>query len=233
MNPDIYRFIDRMEAYGTSSGLSPSVARTLGYLTISQPSRQTADDIQQALRLSAGSVSEALSVLYNVGLIERTKEPGGRKYYYEISPEGWKRATIQQLKRMGEAIALIEMGLTISPNNDRLVAMHDIFVLFDTEVEKVARKLEDTPWYNETMTNSKHTEEFTVNGEELLAKVKSLINEGNIRRIIIKDESGKVLVELPLTIGVVGAILAPMLAAVGAIAALVTKCTIVVERREN
>ena len=82
------------------------------------------------------------------------------------------------------------------------------------------------------MNEKKTTEEFTVNGEELLAKVKSLINEGNIRRIIIKDESGKVLVELPLTIGVVGAILAPVLAAVGAIAALVTKCTIVVERRD-
>jgi len=80
--------------------------------------------------------------------------------------------------------------------------------------------------------SEKKTEEFTVNGEELLAKVKSLINEGNIRRIIIKDEAGKTLVELPLTIGVVGAILAPMLAAVGAIAALVTKCTIVVERRD-
>lgn len=81
--------------------------------------------------------------------------------------------------------------------------------------------------------SEKKTEEFTVSGEELLAKVKSLINEGNIRRIIIKDDSGKTLVELPLTIGVVGAILAPMLAAVGAIAALVTKCTIIVERREN
>ena len=83
------------------------------------------------------------------------------------------------------------------------------------------------------MTEKKTTEEFTVNGEELLAKVKSLVNEGNIRRLIIKDEAGKVLVELPLTIGVVGALLAPVLAAVGAIAALVTKCTIVVERREK
>ena len=81
--------------------------------------------------------------------------------------------------------------------------------------------------------NKKATEEFTVNGEELLAKVKALINEGNIRRIIIKDESGKTLVELPVTIGVVGALIAPVLAAVGAIAALVTKCTIVVERRES
>lgn len=83
------------------------------------------------------------------------------------------------------------------------------------------------------MTEKKTTEEFTVNGEELLAKVKSLVNEGNIRRLIIKDEAGKVLVELPLTLGVVGALLAPVLAAVGAIAALVTKCTIVVERREK
>lgn len=82
------------------------------------------------------------------------------------------------------------------------------------------------------MTTKKPTEEFTVNGEELLGKVKSLINEGNIRRIIIKDEAGKTLVELPLTFGVVGALIAPVLAAVGAIAALVTKCTIIVERRE-
>jgi len=83
------------------------------------------------------------------------------------------------------------------------------------------------------MTNKKATEEFTVNGEELVAKVKALINEGNIRRIIIKDTEGKTLVEFPLTIGVIGAVLAPILAAVGAIAALVTKCTIVVERREE
>ena len=82
------------------------------------------------------------------------------------------------------------------------------------------------------MSDKKTTEEFSVSGEELLAKVKSLINEGNIRRIIIKDEDGKTLVELPLTIGVIGTVFAPVLAAVGAIAALVTKCTIVVERRE-
>ncbi len=76
-------------------------------------------------------------------------------------------------------------------------------------------------------------EEFKVSGEQLLAKVKQLINEGNIRRIIIKDKTGKTLVELPLTIGIVGAVLAPILAAVGAIAALVTECTIIVERTDD
>lgn len=73
-------------------------------------------------------------------------------------------------------------------------------------------------------------EEFKVNGEDLLRKVKEVINEGNVRRIIIKNKDGKNLVEFPLTIGVVGAVLAPILAAVGTIAALVTECTIVVER---
>ncbi len=76
------------------------------------------------------------------------------------------------------------------------------------------------------------TEEFKINGEDLLAKVKQVINEGNVRRIVIKNKEGKVLVEFPLTIGVVGVLLAPVLAAVGAIAALVTECTLLVEREE-
>ena len=74
------------------------------------------------------------------------------------------------------------------------------------------------------------TESFKVDGEMLLKKVKDLIKEGNVRRIKILDKSGNELIVLPLTLGVVGALLAPPLAAVGAIAALVTECTIVVER---
>jgi hypothetical protein len=84
----------------------------------------------------------------------------------------------------------------------------------------------------EQTTQHAKTEEFKVSGDSLLAKIKELIRQGNIRRIIIKDEGGKTLVELPLTIGIVGAALVPVLAAVGAIAALVANCTIVVERRE-
>ncbi|MBI4089294.1 MAG: DUF4342 domain-containing protein [Candidatus Levybacteria bacterium] len=73
-------------------------------------------------------------------------------------------------------------------------------------------------------------ETFKVKGEDLLKRVKKLIKEGNIRKITIKDKSGKTLVVFPLTIGVVGAVLAPVLAAVGAIAALLTECTISVEK---
>ena len=77
------------------------------------------------------------------------------------------------------------------------------------------------------------TEEFRVSGEGLLAKVKELVHEGNIRRIAIRNEEGKTLIDIPLTLGIVGAVVAPQLAAIGAIAALVTDCTIVVEMTEE
>ncbi len=84
------------------------------------------------------------------------------------------------------------------------------------------------------MTDEKmHTEEFQVKGEEIVAKIKELLHEGNIRRVIIKNEDGKTMIDIPLTIGVVGALVAPQLAAIGAIAALLAHGTIVVEKSEN
>lgn len=80
------------------------------------------------------------------------------------------------------------------------------------------------------MAAKKKKEEFTVKGDELLSKVRNLISEGNVRKITIKNKDGKTLVVFPLTIGVIGTVLVPVLAAVGALAALVTECTISVER---
>jgi hypothetical protein len=74
-------------------------------------------------------------------------------------------------------------------------------------------------------------DEYHVHGRELLKKIKELIAEGNVREITIKNRDGEPIIVLPLTIGVVGAVIAPALAAVGAIAALVTDCTISVERK--
>ncbi len=76
------------------------------------------------------------------------------------------------------------------------------------------------------------TEEFSVNGEDLIAKIKEIIHEGKIRRIIIKKKGGDTVMEIPMTLGVVGALIAPQLAAIGAIAALVTEATVVVEKVE-
>ena len=75
-------------------------------------------------------------------------------------------------------------------------------------------------------------EEFTVPSEDLVGKIKEILHEGNVTRIIVKDEKGKTLLEIPALAGVVGAILAPWLAALGVIAALATRCTITVVRRE-
>lgn len=74
-------------------------------------------------------------------------------------------------------------------------------------------------------------EEFKVSGEEILKKVKEIIRAGNARRIIIKNEEDEVLMEIPLTFVIVGTVLAPILAAVGALAGILTNCTIVVEKK--
>ena len=80
------------------------------------------------------------------------------------------------------------------------------------------------------MNDQQRTQEFTLNGDEVVAKVKELIHEGNIRRISIKNEDGRTMLEVPLTLGLIGAALLPVFAAIGAAAALATRCTIVVER---
>lgn len=86
---------------------------------------------------------------------------------------------------------------------------------------------------DETKEEKKRTEEFKISGSELVDKIKELIHQGNIRRIIIKNEEGKTFFEIPLTWGLVGAAFMPVLAAMGAIAALVAQFTIVVEKEEE
>lgn len=74
------------------------------------------------------------------------------------------------------------------------------------------------------------TEEFHLSGDEVVKKIKELVREGNIRRIILKNEEGRTLIEVPLTLGVIGAVLLPVWAAIGAIAAVAAKLTLVIEK---
>jgi len=80
---------------------------------------------------------------------------------------------------------------------------------------------------------AKKNDEFKVSGEDLQKKVKDLLHEGNVRKITIKDKKGNIVLAIPLTFGVIGAVIAPVIAAVGAVAALLTECTITVERKET
>jgi len=75
-------------------------------------------------------------------------------------------------------------------------------------------------------------EEFEIRSDELVRKVKEILHEGNVTKLIVEDEEGRTLLEIPATAGVVGALIAPWLAALGAIAAIATKCKIKVEKRE-
>jgi uncharacterized membrane protein YvbJ len=84
-----------------------------------------------------------------------------------------------------------------------------------------------------TSTKKIKTEEFKVSADDLVKTVKQILHEGNVRRIIVKDDKGKTLLDIPVTIGIVGTIIAPWLAALGVIGALATNCTIIVERTEN
>jgi hypothetical protein len=83
-----------------------------------------------------------------------------------------------------------------------------------------------------TEEKNEHEEEFRVHGSEVVGKIKEIIKKGNARRIILKNEKGEVLMEIPLTFAVVGAVFAPVLAAVGALAALLTECSITVIRKD-
>lgn len=82
-------------------------------------------------------------------------------------------------------------------------------------------------------TEAARAEEFHVNTDELLAKLKDIVHEGNVRRLLVKDSEGKTLVEVPLNLGVVSVLVAPAWMAVGAVAALAANCTILVERAED
>jgi hypothetical protein len=79
---------------------------------------------------------------------------------------------------------------------------------------------------------SPNTQEFKLSGDDIMAKIKELVHEGNVRRITIKNEQGQNILEFPLTAGVIGVALLPVWAAIGAVMALAANCTIVVERRE-
>jgi hypothetical protein len=84
-----------------------------------------------------------------------------------------------------------------------------------------------------TAKENSNREYFKVSGDELISKVKEIIREGNATRILIRNEKEETIVEFPLVVGAAGLVLAPLFAAIGAVAALATHCTIVVERKAS
>ena len=133
MRPELTDFATSMNDYSTALGLPPSVAKVLTFLTLCQPARQTASAVQKGAGISAGSASEALTMLRQVELIERTKQPGQRQFYYEVTADGWKKATAHRFRMLDAGIRLAESGLVLDPGNERLQSMRDMYALFSRE----------------------------------------------------------------------------------------------------
>jgi DNA-binding transcriptional regulator GbsR (MarR family) len=131
LSKDILQFIEEFGLFFNEVGLPRSVGRVLGLLLICEPSHQSAEQIQEKLQLSSGSVSTAISVLSRMGIVKRTAETGSRRLYYELDPDCWQKVIqirLQQVKR-GEQIA--ENGLRLSEDNMRLIGMRDLYVRFE------------------------------------------------------------------------------------------------------
>jgi len=133
MTPELKQFARRMDQFSIAMGLPPSVAKVLTYLTVCQPAAQTASEVRAGTGISTGSASEALAMLRQVELIERKKLPGKRQYYYEVTADGWKKATAHRFRMLDAGIELSASGLSIDPGNERLLAMHDMYSLFSRE----------------------------------------------------------------------------------------------------
>lgn len=109
------------------SGLPPSVGRVLGLLLICVPEQQSAEALQVQLRLSAGSVSTALTLLQQLGLVQRVTRPGERKLFYRQDPACWQKLIDSRTKQVQRCIELSEQGLRLRPRDKRLVAMRDLY----------------------------------------------------------------------------------------------------------
>ena len=135
-------FIEQMELFGHDTGMPRSLARVIGYLLISDPATQSAKDIQEALHLSAGAVSNALAALRASGMVRPVSMPGIRSMLYEMDSASWKRNAARRIKVSSRALEIADQGLQLQPNNDRLLAMRRLYEVFSAEADTLIAKLE-------------------------------------------------------------------------------------------
>jgi DNA-binding transcriptional regulator GbsR (MarR family) len=134
-------FIEKLSAFSKQVGLSKSIFRVLGLLAVCQPPEQSAQNIQTALNLSAGSVSMAMTFLTKMKLVERVKLPNDRQYYYMLAPDGFEKAFEQRLGIVVQARKLIDDALTNDPENPRLSKWRDFYAFNEAELRSVIFKM--------------------------------------------------------------------------------------------
>jgi DNA-binding transcriptional regulator GbsR (MarR family) len=143
MGPKSPQYADDILNWHMANGLPRSTASVLVHLTFCEPARQTANEIQQTLRFSAGSISSSLTILRRVGLICRTKDSGDKKYYYELDHDGWMRATLQRFAALDTIVDLTDKAVKSAPDNQRIASMHRVYELFSNEFKTIEKRITD------------------------------------------------------------------------------------------
>lgn len=140
--PPLADLTDAAIAFAVQSGFSKSAAKVFALLLLCNPMEQSVRDIQKALNLSVGSVSEAVNMLIRVGLVDRVTVPGERRHFYVLQPHGFKQAIRQRAKTVSMAHELAEKGLFLQPSNKRLATMKDVYSLFESEMENILKRMD-------------------------------------------------------------------------------------------
>lgn len=120
-------YIDQIGLLVSEGGLARSVGRVLGLLLICDPPRQSAEDMQRLLGASSGSISNAVSILLKIQLIERMAIPGKRRLYYRLHPHGWERLLQARIDQARRGQLLIEAGIARYKGNGRLEGLHEMY----------------------------------------------------------------------------------------------------------
>ncbi len=130
LNKERQLFIEEFGLFFNEVGLPRSVGRVLGLLLICEPPHQSAEQIQDTLQLSSGSVSSAMSVLNRMGIVKRKTKTGSRRLFYELDSDCWTKIIQIRLLQIKRGQQIAENGLKLSDNNTRLLGMRDLYVKF-------------------------------------------------------------------------------------------------------
>ena len=132
------QFVEEMSSLALVRGAPRALLRVLGWMVVCEPAEQTAADIQQALDLSAGTVSVAVRTLGDAGVLERVSKPGDRRVYHRFCRDGWVRILEQRFRALGELRDVADRALAASGGGDvRLVDMRDAFATFEADVRSL------------------------------------------------------------------------------------------------
>lgn len=137
------QFIRYFIQFGAGIGLPKSVAQVLGYLLVCNPHQQSALQIQERLSLSTGSTSRALHMLSSAQIIEKVRLPNDRKHYYQMKKDGLEQSVRSRMAGMRSAQQVAEFGLTLDANNQRLLAMRDLYGYLDEQFRTILQKMDE------------------------------------------------------------------------------------------